>query len=191
MVANPRRRQELLDAALETLGGEGGRALTHRAVDARAGLPTGTCANYFPSRSELMSAMARRSFERLAPTPDELDRLQPLQGQDAVAAYAQYATQRLLSQPTLALALVELRLEAARNPEVRALVLPFLRRGFAQDVEFHASRGLDGGAELVEALHHVANGIVLDRLTTPLRPDADPVETAGWAARRLAGPRAD
>lgn len=185
MVANPRRRQRLLDAALDILGNSGGRALTHRAVDARTELPTGTCANYFRSRSDLMSAMARRSFERLAPAQDELDRLQQLQGAAAVTAYVEYATQRLLAQPSLALALVELRLEAARNPEVRALVLPFLRQGFVQDVEFHSSRGLDGGAELVEALHHVTNGIVLDRLTTPLRPEADPVETAGWIAEQL------
>ncbi|ROZ61515.1 TetR family transcriptional regulator [Kocuria soli] len=186
MVANPRRRQELLDAGLQVLGAEGGRALTHRAVDARAGLPNGTCANYFPSRSELMCAMAQRSFERLAPAQAELDQLQRLEGPGAVAAYVQYATQRLLDQPSLALALVELRLEAARNSEVRNLLLPFLREGFAQDVDFHTSRGLDGGADLVEALHHLTNGIVLDRLTAPLRPQADPVDTAGWVADRLA-----
>ncbi|HEX5919668.1 MAG TPA: TetR family transcriptional regulator, partial [Nocardioides sp.] len=43
----PDRRTVLLDAALELVGTQGMRGLTHRAVDAAAGLPAGSTSNYF------------------------------------------------------------------------------------------------------------------------------------------------
>ncbi|HEX5290102.1 MAG TPA: TetR family transcriptional regulator, partial [Streptosporangiaceae bacterium] len=45
----PNRRQTLLDAAIQVLGERGIRALTHRAVDAEAGVAAGSAANYFPT----------------------------------------------------------------------------------------------------------------------------------------------
>ena len=46
----PRRRERLLDAAIELVGLQGLTALTHRAVDAAAGVPTGTASNYWRTR---------------------------------------------------------------------------------------------------------------------------------------------
>src|SRR5690242_17791338 len=67
------RRETLLDAAIQVLGGQGTRALTHRAVDAAAGVPTGSTANYFPTRDALfeaivdrVSAIERAHFDELA-----------------------------------------------------------------------------------------------------------------------------
>ena len=64
--------------------GEGSRALTHRAVDARAELPAGTCANYFPSRSALLLAMAERIAEMprfgLALTKKAINQAEDLMG---------------------------------------------------------------------------------------------------------------
>jgi DNA-binding transcriptional regulator YbjK len=69
----PNRRQTLLDAAIEVLGERGMRALTHRAVDAEAGLAAGSTANYFPTREALLeavvdgvSAMERGRFDEIA-----------------------------------------------------------------------------------------------------------------------------
>ena len=42
------RRELIAEAALEVLEADGGRGLTHRAVDRRAGLPQGSTSNYFP-----------------------------------------------------------------------------------------------------------------------------------------------
>src|SRR5690606_3757177 len=60
MTKNPERRDRLGDAAIEVLASEGSRGLTHRAVDQRAGLPTGTTANYYRSRESLLTAAAER-----------------------------------------------------------------------------------------------------------------------------------
>lgn len=60
----PSRREQLLDAAIAVLGSRGIRHLTHRAVDARAGLPPGSASNYFRSRDALVAAVIRRFAER-------------------------------------------------------------------------------------------------------------------------------
>jgi AcrR family transcriptional regulator len=54
------RKTRLADAAIEVLGTGGVRALTHRAVDAAAGLPQGTCSYHHPSRSALLTAALTR-----------------------------------------------------------------------------------------------------------------------------------
>jgi DNA-binding transcriptional regulator YbjK len=47
---NQRHRAELTDAAIALLAESGVHGVTHRAVERRAGLPTGTASNYFRSR---------------------------------------------------------------------------------------------------------------------------------------------
>ena len=56
---NPSTRREtaIAEAALEILGGEGPRGLTHRAVDRRAGLPEGSTSNLFRTRAALLAAV--------------------------------------------------------------------------------------------------------------------------------------
>src|SRR4051812_2865402 len=68
------RRTRLADAAIDVIGRDGLRALTHRAVDTRAGLPQGTCSYHHPSRTALLSAALTRiaALDRadLAARPD-------------------------------------------------------------------------------------------------------------------------
>lgn len=54
----------LLDAAIQVLAEGGIRRLTHRAVDARAGLPQGSTSNRFRSRDALLSGVLNRLMER-------------------------------------------------------------------------------------------------------------------------------
>ncbi len=185
MVANPDRRAAVCDAALHILGSEGPRSLTHRAVDREAGLPLGTTSNYFPTRSALFAGMTRRLFEALAPDPARLEQLATLPAHDAGPEYIAYIVERLLAQPNLGRAWLELRLEAHRSPEIAALVTPVLQEAFAQDVAFHQARGLPGEAETVRTLHHLVDGILFDALTTPTRPDSDPMELARRASQAL------
>lgn len=174
MVANPERRQLITDAALEAFGKNGSRALTHRSVDKQASLPAGTTANYFSTRSALLLAMAERIFERLTPQPERLNRIaRRADGMEALVAYSQYVVERLLHAPHLALALVELRLEAARNPDIAEVVQPFLHAGLQSDIAFHESAGLPGSASEIKLLHYAINGLILDKLTAPLDPSTD------------------
>ncbi|MBE1488113.1 TetR/AcrR family transcriptional regulator [Plantactinospora soyae] len=50
----------ITDAAIELLAELGMRGLTHRAVDARAGLPLGSTSAYFRTRKALIEAVVRR-----------------------------------------------------------------------------------------------------------------------------------
>lgn len=179
--SNPSRRAALADAGLRVLAASGARGLTHRAVDAEAGVPTGTASNYFRSRDALLGALGERIFERLTPGPDRLD---PLAGEEPsvalFAAYVRDVADRVLGAPELTLALLELRLEATRRPTLAAVLGRTLATGFEADVAFHVGRGLPGGAREVELLHYAIDGLVLDRLTASIL-DA-PVGAPGSAA---------
>jgi DNA-binding transcriptional regulator YbjK len=76
------RKSRLADAAVDVLGHDGVRALTHRAVDARAGVPQGTCSYHFPTRNALLTA----ALERIA----ELD-LAESEGRELGAVLAAWA----------------------------------------------------------------------------------------------------
>lgn len=51
-------RERALDAAVELLGTQGIRALTHARIDAQAGLPRGSASNHFRTRAALLSGVS-------------------------------------------------------------------------------------------------------------------------------------
>ena len=59
----PTRSEVVADAAVTVLARDGLRGLTHRAVDAEAGLPDGSASNCFRSRSSLLKAVVARLEE--------------------------------------------------------------------------------------------------------------------------------
>lgn len=59
----PDRPELVADAAVTVLARDGLRALTHRAVDAEAGLPYGSTSNCFRTRSALLAAIVARLEE--------------------------------------------------------------------------------------------------------------------------------
>ena len=58
------RRDDLVDAALLVLAEGGLKGLTHRAVDAKAGLPSGSTANLFRTRDSLVRALLEEMERR-------------------------------------------------------------------------------------------------------------------------------
>jgi AcrR family transcriptional regulator len=71
------RRATVAQAALEVLEAEGGRGLTHRAVDRRAALVEGSTSNYFPTREALLTAALHRLVELERPAVQEMEDLAP------------------------------------------------------------------------------------------------------------------
>jgi len=183
---NTERRTQLADAGLAVLAESGARGLTHRAVDAAAGLPAGTASNYFSSRDALLGALGERIFERLA--PDEAV-LKPLAERkpsvDLVVDYVRYIVERLLRRPELPLALFELRLEAARRPGLNEILSRTLQQGFDADVSFHVQAGLPGGAEEVRLLHFAIDGLIFDQLTPGVGRPYDIDAVTARLVRRL------
>lgn len=164
----------------------GMRRLTHRAVDAEAALPQGTCSNYFRSRALLLHALAERALERLAPTEDRLAELATLgEGVDASVDYVRYIVERLLGAPEPSRALFELRLEASRDAALAELVGGTLRQAYAQDVAFNEGRALRGGALEIALLHFAIDGLVFDQLTMALDPDLGVDDVVDALVRRI------
>ncbi|RJQ80728.1 TetR/AcrR family transcriptional regulator [Pseudonocardiaceae bacterium YIM PH 21723] len=74
------KRTKVLAAAVEVLGAGGSRALTHRAVDAAAGMPAGSTSNYFRTRNalvtgvlEYLSEIGIAAIQELAGMPRPVD----------------------------------------------------------------------------------------------------------------------
>lgn len=178
---NDERRRALADAGLTVLAREGARGLTHRAVDAEAGVPTGTASNYFRSRDRLVAGLVERIGQRLTPAPEHLEALgQRSPSVELFRDYVRDIVERLTVNREVTLALFELRLEAARNPEVAAVMGAWLVASFHDDVAFNKAAGLPGGAAEIALFHYAIDGLMLDRLTTSIDPDTstDDVVTA-------------
>ncbi|MFI6733572.1 TetR/AcrR family transcriptional regulator [Nonomuraea sp. NPDC050451] len=165
---NVARRAALVDAAIEVLAREGARGLTFRAVDKQAEVPPGTASNYFPSRDELFTQAGGRIYELLQ--PDAAMTAAHLSGprdRDRVVALMHEVVDRVASYRSGYLALLELRLEATRRPELRAVLTERIRADVDANVRNHLESGLPGDATSVLLLYLAMNWLVVERLTLP------------------------
>ncbi|WP_225802594.1 TetR/AcrR family transcriptional regulator [Streptomyces sp. NK15101] len=168
MARNPERRTALLDAAIEVLADEGARGLTFRAVDARAGVPTGTSSNYFADRDQLLSQVADRIFVRLTPEPGAIDTaLRPAPSRALVVELMRWLARRMTAERTCYLGLFELRLEAARRPELQKRFTEVLRADLDLNIRLHLDSGMPGDADTVRVLYVALTGLLLDHFTVP------------------------
>ncbi|MFF4018213.1 TetR/AcrR family transcriptional regulator [Streptomyces sp. NPDC001843] len=168
MAGNPGRRAALVDAGVEVLAREGARGLTFRAVDTAAGVPTGTASNYFTGRDDLLRQIDARLHARLAPDPEVLAELMAAPKDRAlVTALMQDLMGRVTHDRTGYLALLEMRLEATRRPELRASFTESVRAELEYGMEFHQRAGLPGGDETVTVLYLAMLGLILEHLTLP------------------------
>ncbi|MBE8472541.1 TetR/AcrR family transcriptional regulator [Streptomyces justiciae] len=168
MAVNPQRRAALVDAGIEVLAREGARGLTFRAVDAEAGVPVGTASNYFTGRDDLLRQIDARLHVRLAPDPEVLAGLLARPKDRAlVTAFMHDLIARATADRTGYLALLEMRLEATRRPELRESYTKSVRGDLEQGMEFHRDAGLPGGDETVVVLYLAMLGLILEHLTLP------------------------
>ncbi|MEV6579811.1 TetR family transcriptional regulator [Streptomyces sp. NPDC051582] len=170
MRQNPERRAALLDAAIEVLAREGSRGLTLRAVDAQAGVPTGTASNYFRDRAQLLVQILHRTRERLTPEPADLT------GPPDTKALLGQVLARARRERSVHIAVLELRLEATRRPELRSEMAGLRGAGPQTDLTGHLDRGLPGDREGVVLLHLAMLGLIVEDLTVPTLLDPYPVE---------------
>jgi DNA-binding transcriptional regulator YbjK len=127
------RRARVEQTALEVLEAEGGRGLTHRAVDRRAGLAEGSTSNYYPSREALLTAALHRLVELERPgvrAMEDLARGGPYEPRRAAELAAGLVHDWLAPERFgLTVARYELILEARRRPEFQ-LALSEVRREY-------------------------------------------------------------
>ncbi|MET9496311.1 TetR family transcriptional regulator [Streptomyces sp. NPDC006552] len=187
MRQNSARRTALLDAAIEVLAREGSRGLTLRAVDAQAGLPIGTCSNYFRNRDELLLQIAGRTHERITPDPDQVTQtMRAKPDRDLVTLLMRQLQGRMEADRAGYLAMLELRLEATRRPGLGRELNKVLSQVLEDNVRFHLDAGLPGDRIDVVVLYLVMHGMILDDLTVPevLAPYAG-ADLVGEFTRRL------
>lgn len=195
------RRQALLRAAQELLAERGVKAVTHRAVAARAGLPLASTTYYFTSIDELtQEALLLAVEERVAllqafmttgappgRTPDQFAR-------SYVGAVIARPKADILAQ-------VEVYLEAARNPALQGAASAAI-----ESFELLAERGLAmvdprDASDMAIAVNALLAGFALHRVVRPLPPEyemevilnalralfvahtADDAEIAEWQTR--------
>jgi AcrR family transcriptional regulator len=166
----------LLDAAVRVLGERGMRALTHRAVDAEAGVAVGSTANYFPTREALfeaiverVSALERDHFDEVAvkvcPTsPAELGRAIAESARDATGVHR-----------ALTLSRYAILVEAGNNPKIRHQLAETGSRvngWFANWLRLIGSRDPDHDVHVVG---NYITGLVLHQLAIP-DPEFDPTD---------------
>lgn len=126
------RVARLADAAVELLAEGGMRALTHRAVDARAGMPPGTTSAYLRTRQALIEAVVQRlaDLDRVDLAAHELPTEPPRaasplgpEGLDQLATgVAEVLDRWLTTGRTRSLARYACLLEAVHRPELRRIL---------------------------------------------------------------------
>jgi DNA-binding transcriptional regulator YbjK len=119
------RKQALLKATLAVVAEHGTDGVTHRAVAAHAGVPLSATTYWFASRDDLLEESFRFAAR------EEIDRLEQLvldlaprelTIREWAAALAAMLTHEIEAEPQRHIALIELGLEAARRPSLRAEV---------------------------------------------------------------------
>lgn len=168
MRTNPERRRALVDAAIEVLAQEGARGMTFRAVDKEAAVPAGTTSNYFTNRDDLLTQVGSRFYERLQ--PDEATLAKVSEGpkrRETIAELMTETVDRVTNFPTGFLALMELRLEATRRPELRKVLTERVRLDIDFNVTNHLEAGQPGDATAVRLLYLAMNWLIVEGLTLP------------------------
>lgn len=167
----------LLDAAIQVLGERGVRAVTHRAVDAAAGVGAGSTANCFSTRDALFAAIVerfaereRQNFEELATTvvpttPAELGRI--------LGTFVRHGT---AENRTLTLCRCALLVESANNPDLREHMAATGARVGAWGTAWLRLVGSTDPEHHVHVLGNYLTGLTLHQLAMP-DPHFDPTDT--------------
>jgi DNA-binding transcriptional regulator YbjK len=170
------RRDALLDAAIRVLGEGGVRAVTHRAVDAEAGVGAGSTANHFSTRESLFAGIVERfsqrereNFEEIASTicPTSLAEL----GR-ALAASVQDGASR---NRALTLSRYALLIESANNPGLRTQMAAAGSRVSTWVANWLRMAGSTNPEHDTHMVGNYITGLVLHQLAIP-DPQFDPTD---------------
>ncbi len=178
MPANPQRRTQILDAAVEILCDDGVGGLTHRQVDARADLPPGTTSNYFRSRQALLQATAARTVDLHWQRVESLrSALGPL-SRAGVKALMIGMLEPDEQARRWTLARFELFMEATRRQELRPFIGELQAAAVKSARVIFDAAGLQPSDAQMEQLSRLLNGFVFSTLTIPggVEGPADVVE---------------
>lgn len=177
-------RQELvLDAAIRVLGAGGSRALTHRAVDAEAGLPLGSTSNLYRTRDALLSGVLGQilKHETQAWAAIGAD-LTPQNFAEALGGFVKGLAGR---RRDLTLARKAIFLEAAFSPGLRRQIAEGQRRLAEWAAPLVAGLGSSRPEADLRLILAYIDGLLSAQLASPVR-DFDPAMALTVLMRGLA-----
>lgn len=126
------RKGQVLDAALELFVEDGTYGLTHRKIDAKAGVPAGTTANVFPSRLTLIKGILKLVSETdIAFTSQPVDLDNIADPEELLVAWLRRRIEFMLGPGRLtSLSWYRFTIDGLSVPEVRAEVAAARKRLF-------------------------------------------------------------
>ncbi|MFF5291788.1 TetR/AcrR family transcriptional regulator [Paractinoplanes globisporus] len=164
----PSRQEQLLDAAITVLGSQGIRQLTHRAVDAAAGLPAGSASNYFRTRDALVNAIIERFAERERASWEALaGMVTPRTPEELAEVLAAYVRRAVGPDRVVTIARYGIFLEAALRPESREQLTASAREIRRWGAEWLRSVGAPDPGQACELLLDQMDGLILHNLAYP------------------------
>jgi len=170
------RREQLLDAAICVLGERGIHALTHRGVDAAAGLPSGSTSNLFRSRDALLDAVVERFAARERANWEEIAmQVYPTTPRELARALARFAQDATGPQRTLTLARYAILVESGIHPSLRAQLMATGARVNAWVIHWLRIAGSAEPEHDAPIIMNHWTGLVLHELAIP-DPAFDPSE---------------
>jgi DNA-binding transcriptional regulator YbjK len=158
----------LADAAIEVVAAHGMRGLTHRAVDARAGVPQGSTSAYFRTRKALVEGLVQRlsDLDDAEITAARLDHAavhEPVDVDRLAEGVAALLDHWLTVGRSRSLARFACLLEATHHPELRTI----LAHGDRPRAQARAMVSLAGSTDPdrdSRALVAFIDGLLFDRL---------------------------
>jgi DNA-binding transcriptional regulator YbjK len=177
----------LADAAIGVLADAGVRGLTHRAVDAAAGLPIGTTSAYLRTRQALLTALVRRLVEldqgELQAIGEE--RVVVRSADELVEGIRELMRHRLTGEGRRrSLARYACAVESVRDPELREILVPRENAGRAVVRAFLAAQGVTDPDGRTATLLACIDGLVFDRLVGGGEAGTDEIQGLVAAALR-------
>ncbi|MPZ67459.1 MAG: TetR family transcriptional regulator [Pseudonocardiaceae bacterium] len=172
-----------LDAAIDLVGTEGLRVLTHARVDERAGLPKGSTSNHFRTRAALLSAVGDWIVERELPEVGAA--FSPASAADFVDALCGLFDYTTRANRTLTTARLVLFMEASHNSVLREAVSRGRTAMEASVVPALARLGAHDPQTAATAVMACFEGLILHRIAR--RDDTDPRPTFDLVVRAALG----
>ncbi|WP_457963713.1 TetR family transcriptional regulator [Arthrobacter sp. D1-29] len=163
-------RAQVLDAAVELLGTQGLKALTHIRVDEAAGVPKGSTSNYFRTRAALLTGVvewvAEQDLAALGGPPSA-----PTDVAAFVSLLAETVENITTASRTRTIARYVLFLEGTHNEDVRRPLLAgrVYFRTFVENAM--ASLGAPDPVAAATAITAVGEGMIIQRVAVD--PDAE------------------
>ncbi|MFI0930299.1 hypothetical protein ACH4RG_00910 [Streptomyces sp. NPDC021019] len=91
----------------------------------------------------------------------------PAPSRELVTELMHWLIRRMTHDRTGYLAMLELRLEATRRPELRTQLTRTVRAGYGESLAFHRDRGLPGDHDAFLLLYLAMTGVLLEHFTLP------------------------